>query len=100
MTTPTPGSLAVHWFPQVPCKPFVVPVASVAEGVRMMDVLADYDAFQYEHRIKPDYSNVGVLSLWVDDCDGEGTPGWEDWSDDETGEDDPRAYLEFCESAT
>ena len=27
------------------------------------------------------------------DSDGNGTPGWEDWYDDETGEDDPCAYV-------
>ena len=94
MTTPNKiGDLAVHWFPQIPCKPFAVPVADVADAVRVMDMLADYDAFQYDHRIKPDYSNAGVLSLWVGDCDGEGTPGWEDWCDDETGESNPHAWL-------
>lgn len=52
-----------------------------------MDVLAEYDLFQFENKVKPDYSNMGGLLMFED---GE----WVDWYDDETNEDDPRAYLE------
>lgn len=58
------GDLKVCWFPQVPCKAFEVPVTSVAEGVKLMDVLADYDLFQYKNRIKPDYANMGELVIF------------------------------------
>ncbi|HID1832212.1 TPA: hypothetical protein ACXGMM_000834 [Escherichia coli] len=34
--------LRVWHIPQVPMKPFIVEVASVEEGVRLMDALADY----------------------------------------------------------
>lgn len=87
------GQLQVWWIPQVPMKAFEVEVSSVAEGVKVMDALAAYDAFQYENRIKPDYCNAGGLRRWCDDSDGEGTPGWEEWYDDETGFDDPREFL-------
>lgn len=87
------GDLQVWWVPQVPMKAFEVDVSSVAEAVKIMDVLADYDAFQLANRIKPDYCNAGGLRVWCDDCDGDGTPGWEDWFDEETGEDDPREYM-------
>jgi hypothetical protein len=80
--------LKVWWIPQVPGKPFEVFVSPVEEGVRIMDVLADYDKFQFENRITPDYCNVGGLMEY--DEEGE----WVDWCDDETGEDDPHAYLE------
>ncbi len=43
--------LRVWHIPQVPMKPFIVEVGSVEEGVRMMDALADYDAFQYDNNI-------------------------------------------------
>ena len=85
--------LQVFWIPQVPGKPFEVPVDSVAEGVKIMDVLAEYDKFQFENHIKPDYCNVGGLQLWEKDSDGEGNPGWVDWYDEETGEDDPKVWL-------
>lgn len=92
------GQLQVWWIPQVPMKPFLVEISSVEEGVKIMDVLAEYDAFQFENNIKPDYSNVGGIRRWRADSDGEGTPGWEDWYDEETGEDDPYLYLEQKEA--
>ena len=78
--------LRVWWIPQIPGKPFHVGVDTVEEGVKIMEVLAEYDLFQYENKIKPDYANVGGLEIFED---GE----WCSWYDDETGEDDPRKYL-------
>ena len=88
-----PGDLRVWWIPQVPGRPFHVLVSSVAEGVKIMDVLAAYDKFQFENRIKPDYCNVGGLTFRCLDNDDGDNDGWEDWYDPETGEDDPRAWL-------
>ena len=73
--------------------PFEVAVTSVAEGVKLLEVLAEYDLYQLRNRIKPDYCNTGGLRRWCADADGEGTPGWEDWYDEETGEDDPKVWL-------
>lgn|SRR3546814_506371 len=87
------GQLQVWWVPQVPMTAFEVNVGSVQEGAKLLDVLAEYDLFQYENKVKPDYCNAGGLRRWCADSDGEGTPGWEDWCDEETGEDDPRAYV-------
>lgn len=87
------GDMKVWWIPQVPGKGFEVEISSLEEGVKIMEVLANYDAFQFENNIKPDYCNAGGIRVWCDNSDGEGTPGWEDWYDDETGEDDPAAYL-------
>lgn len=84
---PSDTQLKVWWIPQIPGARFEVPVATVAEGVKLMDVLAKYDAFQFEHRIKPDYCNAGGLMMI--DSDGE----WGDWYDEETGEDDPEEWL-------
>jgi hypothetical protein len=89
---PNVGDLRVWWIPQIPMKPFEADVSSVEEGVRLMDVLAKYDKFQYDNRIKPDYSNVGGLWEWVSD-DGDGKPGWTDWYDEETGDEDPAEWL-------
>lgn len=71
----------------MPMKPFEVSVGSVEEGAKLIKVLADYDIFQFENNVKPDYCNVGGL-MQLDD-DGE----WADWFDDETGEDDPAAHV-------
>jgi hypothetical protein len=46
-------------------------------------VLADYDLFQFENRIKGDYCNAGGLVVYEEDSDGEGNPGWIDWSNEE-----------------
>lgn len=80
------GNLKVWWIPQVPMTAFEIDIESVAEGVKIMDVLAAYDAFQFENNVKPDYCNVGGIVMLED---GE----WIDWYDEETGEDDPREYL-------
>ena len=87
------GDLQVWWIPQVPMKGFTVDVKSITEGAKILKVLADYDIFQFENNIKPDYSNAGGLLIWTGDHDGEGNPGWNDWYDEETDEDDPETYL-------
>lgn len=86
MKTIANAELRVWWIPQVPMQPFYVPVSSVAEGVKIMDVLAEYDLFQLRRHVKPDYCNVGGLQMLED---GE----WVDWYT-EDGDDDPRAWLE------
>ena len=91
------GDLQVWWIPQVPGKPFEVDVGSVYEAVKIMSVLAEYDQFQFENNIKPDYCNAGGLRQWTDNVDGEGTPGWEDWHDEHTGEDDPELWIQALE---
>lgn len=73
------GDLKVWWIPQVPGARFEVPVHSLKEAKLLLDTLADYDLFQLEHRIKPDYCNVGGLMVYED---GE----WVDWEDPETGD--------------
>ena len=87
------GDLQVWWIPQIPMKAFTVDVATVQEGVKILDTLADYDIFQAENNVRADFCNAGGLSRWCND-NGDGVPGWEDWCDEETGEDDPSAWLE------
>ena len=86
--------LRIWWIPQIPCEPFYIDVNSVAEGVKMMDVLADYDLFQFEKNIKGDYCNTGGLQLF-DTEDTEESPqgSWVDWYDEDTGADDPKEWL-------
>ena len=87
------GDLQVWHIPQVPGEIFTVDVSSLEEGAKVMNILADYDQFQFEKNIKPDYCNAQGIRRWCAD-DGDGKPGWEDWYDNETDEDDPHAYLE------
>ena len=84
----------VWWIPQVPGQCFTVEVSSIQEGVKMMDVLGDYDRFQFEQKVKPDYCNAGGLQVLDPDDDYE---PWPDWFDPDTGEDDPRVFLEMHE---
>lgn len=86
--------LKVWWIPQVPMKPFEVEVNDIEEGIKIADTLAKYDIFQFENNIKPDYCNAGGVVEWDEDVDMEGNPGWIDWHDPETGEDDIWVYGE------
>lgn len=84
---PKQGDLRVWWIPQVGMKEvFHVPVASPAEAKKVMDILADYDIFQLENRIKPDYSNVGGLECFQQygaPEDDEDFPDWCEWESDD-----------------
>lgn len=72
------GSLRVWWIPQVGMdgEPFRVDVADTDEAIKVMDLLGQYDAYQFESNIKPDYCNVGGLEVFED---GE----WIDWESDD-----------------
>lgn len=56
----------VWHIPQVPGKPFHVPCEDLDEAVAVVALLGRYDAFQLEERIKPDYSNVSGIEVFVD----------------------------------
>lgn len=73
---PKEGSLRVWHIPQVPGQPFYVPVPTPSIGKVMMDILAAYDIFQYEQRVKPDFANANGLEVFEG---GE----WITWHDEE-----------------
>lgn len=72
--------LRVCHFPQIPCKPFTVTVESPQEAKKIMDILADYDHFQFDNNIKPDYCNMSVFECWDEE-----EQDWLEWNDEETG---------------
>lgn len=74
------GDLKVWWIPQVPGKAFEVPVKSPEEAILIMDTLAQYDIFQLENNIKPDYCNAGGLNVFEDG-------DWSNWYHPETDKD-------------
>jgi hypothetical protein len=77
------GDLRVWWIPQIPMSAFHVDVETVEQGRWLCDVLADYDTFQLENNVKPDYSNAGGVQQY-EIIDGLG-----DWYDvDDEDEDD------------
>ena len=51
-----------------------VPVETAKEGKKVMDILACYDLFQLEHRIKPDFCNTSGLQVF-----NEEEQDWLDW---------------------
>ena len=75
--------LRVWHIPQVPGKAFTVNVANYTEAKLVLDTLSQYDLFQYENRIKPDYASVGGLQAF-DTIDGESN--YFDWYPDEVEE--------------
>lgn len=89
MSDPKDGDLRVWWIPQVPMKAFNVPVKTVDEAKLLLRTLADYDLFQYENRIKPDYCNMGGLEVFE-------AEGWMEWESDDF--DDIRAEMDADEA--
>ena len=87
------GQLKVWWVPQVPMKSFDVLVDNLRQAKLLLDTLANYDLFQYENNIKPDYSNAGGLMIWDEDIDPDKNGEyWTIWYDPETGMD----FDEYC----
>ena len=71
------GQLRIWHIPQVPAPPtFYVSVKDVDEAKKILNVIWDYDNFQYENKIKPDYSNASGLEVYED---GE----WCEWNDED-----------------
>lgn len=94
------NNLRVWWIPQVPMnKTFLVEVSSVSEGVKMMDVLGLYDAFQYENNIKPDYCNSGGLEVYDEESEEWFTWSIEDERLEEVYFDEPQEYLDALKEA-
>ena len=71
-TDPMPGALRVWHIPQIPGEPFKVKVKNLREAKLLLTTLANYDQFQLDHRIKPDYANAQGLETFED---GE----WAEW---------------------
>jgi hypothetical protein len=65
-------------------KAFEVEVDTPEEGAKLLDTLANYDIFQYENGVKPDYSNAGGLLMFDPDDDEDDASGsWLEWCDDD-----------------
>jgi hypothetical protein len=73
------GQLRVWHIPQVPMAAFRVDVASVEEAKKVLSILADYDIFQFENKVKPDYANASGLETVEN---GE----WREWWSEDGGD--------------
>lgn len=98
------NKLRVWHIPQVPMKPFIVEVETLQEGVNMLKALANYDLFQYENNIKPDYCNMNGLQMWDESLTEEDLiemeleDKWVDWFIDHEEYgcfEDPEEYLSY-----
>lgn len=74
----------VWWKPQVPMESFIVEVPDVQTGRLVEEILANYDQFQYENNIKPDYCNTGGVQYWDEElqewCDVDDDEDSADWA--------------------
>ena len=85
MGNPKIGDLRVWHIPQIPGKPFWVSVETPAIAKQLLNVLAEYDLFQYRNNIKGDYANAQGLEIFMGDFAHDGS-GWYEWHDAETGD--------------
>lgn len=69
--------LRVWHVPKVPMKPFYIDVDSVEQAWGILNVLWDYDLFQYENRIKKNFFRASGLE-YFDEEEQE----WCEWYDD------------------
>lgn len=90
---PEQGDFRVWWIPQVPMQAFYVPVKSVHDAKLILSTLAQYDLFQWHNNIKPDYANAGGLQVYDLNADGENTPDWVEWADEDDNDIDHTELL-------
>lgn len=83
------GDLQVWWISQIPMHPFTVDVKTIEEAMLILGTLAQYDIFQFQNNVKPDYSNAGGLNVYEKSPDALTEDGceWCTWYDPETGQD-------------
>ncbi len=80
-----PNKLRVLHFPQIPCEPFFVDVKDEEQAHLVSETLANQHIFLFENNFIPDYSNVIAVVMWDENSDGEGTPDWVEYFNDEEG---------------
>ena len=56
----------VYHVPQIPMDGFAYEVPTYLEAARLSDALCKYDLFQFENKVKPDYSNISFIEFSKD----------------------------------
>jgi hypothetical protein len=87
-----PGDLLVWYIPQVPMKAFERflplrgrdPEEALREAVLIQDTIIEFSAFEFENRVKPDYSDATGIARW--EGDGAGGMDWYDIEEEELEE--------------
>lgn len=71
--------LRVWHIPQVPMEiPFEVEVSSIEEAWKILNILWEYDLFQYDNNLKPDYCNASGLEYFDEE-----EKDWTEWEDED-----------------
>lgn len=78
---PRLGDFQIWWIPRIPGKPFTKRVSTPEEGKLLLDVLAEYDLFLLENRLREDFAVVGGLSVYEDNGNPE-DPSWYDYEEE------------------
>ena len=78
---PEINDLRVYYIPQIPMRGFEYDVPDLKSAVMVLDALSRFSLFEFENRVKPDYSDAGGVQRYEDD--GEGGHDWFDVDDDE-----------------
>lgn len=84
---PQHGELRIWHIPQIPMIPFYARVENCLEAKILLNALAEYDLFQFEHHIKPDFSHAQGFTAWDATEESEYGPqapkgAWRDWYDE------------------
>lgn len=79
------NKLRVLHYPQVPCEPFFVDVKDEEQALLISKILANQHLFLYNNHFISDYSNVITVVMWDENSDGEGTPDWVDYYNEDEG---------------
>lgn len=76
---PQRGDLRVWHIPQVPGKPFAQEVPDLETAALLLEALARYDQFQFDHNIKPDFANAQGLVVYDPQPGEPEENAWVDW---------------------
>lgn len=96
MAQPITGQMRIWHIPQIGAEvpTFYVGVETLKEASKLLNVIWDYDNFQHENKIKPDFCNASGLQVY----DGK---EWEEWEGEIDGEyfEEIDAYINFLREA-
>lgn len=66
--------MRVWHIPQIPGKPFYIPVKNEKEAKKFLDALEGYDIFQFNNNVKPNFCNASGVEVFDEE-----TNEWCDW---------------------
>jgi hypothetical protein len=83
--------MRVWHIPQIPGKAFKVNVKDEVEARKIIDILSMYDQFQFQERIKGDFSNICGVEVFNNK-----SKEWEDYENN-TENKDGISFDDYCE---